>query len=145
MARPSEYNFDLCIEVCDKIADGQNIKSILNSDEKYPSFPTWCKWKRENAELLNLYVNSIQDKGESVDAQIDEIWQGCKEGTYDASIANVLIQTLKWKASKYYPKMFGDKTDITSGGEKIQTNLAILNIDPLSDADNDSTSENIST
>jgi hypothetical protein len=121
MARLTEYNFDLCVEICDRIANGENIKRILESKDNYPSFPTWCKWKRENAELLNLYVNSIQDKGESVDAQIDEIWQGCKEGLYDASIANVLIQTLKWKASKYYPKMFGDKTDITSGGDKIQT------------------------
>ena len=125
MARLTEYNFDLCIEICDKIADGQNIKSILNSDENYPSFPTWCKWKRENPELLNLYVNSIQDKGESVDAQIDEIWQGCKDGLYDASIANVLIQTLKWKASKYYPKMFGDKVQQEHSGE-ITTNVISL-------------------
>jgi hypothetical protein len=125
MARPSEYNFDLCIEICNKIADGQNIKTILNGDEKYPSFPTWCKWKRENAELLNLYVNSIQDKGESVDAQIDEIWEGCKNGLYDASIANVLIQTLKWKASKYYPKMFGDKVQTEHSGE-ITTNIISL-------------------
>jgi hypothetical protein len=125
MARLTEYNYDLCVEICDKIADGQNIKSILNSDDNYPSFPTWCKWKRENPELLNLYVNSIQDKGESVDAQIDEIWQGCKEGLYDASIANVLIQTLKWKASKYYPKMFGDKVQQEHSGE-ITTNVISL-------------------
>lgn len=125
MARPSEYNFDLCIEICNRIADGENIKSILNSDENYPSFPTWCKWKRENKELLNLYVNSIQDKGESVDAQIDEIWEGCKNGLYDASIANVLIQTLKWKAAKYYPKMFGDKIQQEHSGE-VTTNIISL-------------------
>ena len=125
MARPSEYDFELCKEICDKIADGDNIKSILNSDERYPSFPTWCKWKRENTELLNLYVNSIQDKGESVDAQIDEIWQGCKNGLYDASIANVLIQTLKWKASKYYPKMFGDKIQQEHSGEVTTTVISL--------------------
>lgn len=117
MARPSEYNFDLCVEICNRIADGENIKRILDSKDEFPSFPTWCKWKRENAELLNLYVNSIQDKGESVDAQIDEIWEGCKQGLYDASVANVLIQTLKWKASKYYPKMFGDKVQQEHSGE----------------------------
>jgi hypothetical protein len=119
MARLTEYNFDLCVEICNRIADGDNIKTILASKDEYPSFPTWCKWKRENAELLNLYVNSIQDKGESVDAQIDEIWQGCKNGMYEASIANVLIQTLKWKAAKYYPKMFGDKIDHTTNGKDI--------------------------
>jgi alkyl hydroperoxide reductase subunit AhpC len=125
MARPSEYNFDLCIEICNKIADGQNIKAILESKDNYPAFSTWCKWKRENQELSNLYVNSIQDKSESVDAQIDEIWEGCKNGLYDASTANVLIQTLKWKASKYYPKMFGDKVQQEHSGE-ITTNVISL-------------------
>jgi len=125
MARPSEYNFDLCIEICNKIADGQNIKAILQSKDNYPAFSTWCKWKRENQELSNLYVNSIQDKSESVDAQIDEIWEGCKNGLYDASTANVLIQTLKWKASKYYPKMFGDKVQQEHSGE-ITTNVISL-------------------
>jgi hypothetical protein len=125
MARPSKYNFELATEICNKIADGNNIKKILSSDDNYPSFPTWCKWKRENPELLNLYVNSIQDKGESVDAQIDEIWEGCKNGLYDASIANVLIQTLKWKASKYYPKMFGDKIQTEHSGE-VTTNIISL-------------------
>jgi hypothetical protein len=125
MARPSEYNFDLCIEICNKIADGQNIKAILESKDNYPAFSTWCKWKRENQELSNLYVNSIQDKSESVDAQIDEIWEGCKNGLYDASTANVLIQTLKWKASKYYPKMFGDKVQQEHSGE-ITTNIISL-------------------
>lgn len=123
MARPSEYNFELCEEICERIMDGENIKAVLSSDDRFPSFPTWCKWKRENDELLNLYVNSIQDKSESVDAKIDEIWEGCRNGQYDASTANVLIQTLKWKASKYYPKMFGDKLDIdhkTNGKDIIQ-------------------------
>lgn len=120
MARLTEYDYELCKEICEKISEGDNIKNILNSKENYPSFPTWCKWKRENAELLNLYVNAIQDKAESVDAKIDDIWDGCKNGLYDASTANVLIQTLKWKAGKYYPKMFGDKTTLEPGSSPLQ-------------------------
>jgi len=109
MARPSEYDFKLCETICERITEGENIKYILDSKKEYPSFPTWCKWKRENPELLNLYVNAIQDKAEYLSDKIDEIWEGCRIGQYDASVANVLIQTLKWKASKFYPKMFGDK------------------------------------
>lgn len=123
MARLSEYNYDKCVEICEQVSLGRNIKDVLDSKDEYPSFPTFCKWKRENDELLNLYVNSIADKAEMVDAQIDEIWIGCKEGLYEPSVANVLIQTLKWKAAKYYPKMFGDNrnVDLTSKGEKVQT------------------------
>ena len=110
--RPSEYDYDLCVEICEQVSLGNNIKDVLNSKDKYPSFPTFCKWKRENDKLLNLYVNSIADKAEMVDAQIDEIWLGCKNGEYEPSVANVLIQTLKWKAAKYYPKMFGDSLKV---------------------------------
>jgi hypothetical protein len=83
-------------------------------------------------------VRSIQDKAESVDAQMDEIWDGCKNGLYDPATARLLIDTLKWKAGKYYPKMFGDKIDHTTDGEKIQSTVIVnlgsgLNPDEVTD------------
>ena len=42
-------------------------------------------------------------------------------GEIEPSVANVVMQADKWLSAKFYPKMFGDKTDITSGGEKIQS------------------------
>jgi len=119
--RPSKYNLKLATEICEQVADGMNIKTVLQSDYKYPSFPTWCKWKRENTELLNLYVNSIADKSESVDQEIDNTIKALKNGKLEPSEANVIIQTLKWKAAKYYPKMFGDNKQIdhTTKGDKV--------------------------
>jgi len=119
MARPSEYNFDMCIEICSEVANGFNIKTVLKSKEEYPTFQTFCNWKRANQELFDLYVKTMQDKAESEMEEIDHVYDMLKAGEIEPSVANVLIQTKKWTASKYYPKMFGDKTDITSGGEKI--------------------------
>ena len=112
MARPSEYNFKLCEEICDEIANGKNIIKILESKEEYPSWPTFRRWKNEHDELRTLYVNSQQDKGIALENEIDDTMQLVKEGTIDASTANVLIQTLKWKMAKFYPKMFGDKIEV---------------------------------
>jgi len=109
MARLTEYNLDLCIEICEQIADGKNIKKVLLSKEEYPNFTTWCRWKRENDELNNLYVRSIQDKAESVDEKIDEVLEKVENKELDYVAGRLLIDTLKWKAGKYYPKMFGDK------------------------------------
>ncbi len=121
MARPSEYDFKMCVDICERISEGESIKSILKSNENYPSFQTWCKWKRDNDELLDLYTRSVQDKAESVDAEIDNIIEELKEKTLDPASARVIIDTLKWKASKYYPKMFGDKIDANLNHEgKIQ-------------------------
>lgn len=125
MARLSEYDFELCKEICEKVANGSNIKSVLKSQDNYPSFQTWCTWKRTHSELLDLYTCSLQDKSESEDEEIDDVIKKLKAGEIDAITARVIIDTKKWKAAKYYPKMFGDKVDVTSGGDKLKTNAPI--------------------
>lgn len=135
MARPSEYNFELCKEICDLVANGLSIINALKEKEAYPTWDTFRIWKNNNSELSAYYTRSIQDKGEMVDFEIDEIMKDVKKGKYDAPIGRLLIDTLKWKAAKYYPKMFGDKVDVTTAGESL--NRHILSNDPL-DASHDS-------
>ena len=125
MARPSEYDLKLCANICDEVANGFNIKTVLNSKQEYPTFQTWCNWKREHQELFDLYTRSIQDKAESVDEEIDFIMSEVKAKKIDAATARVLIDTLKWKAAKYYPKMFGDKIQQEHSGE-VTTNIISL-------------------
>lgn len=108
----SKFDISIVEEICLLVEDGQNIKTALKSNNKYPSFNTWCRWKRENDFVRDLYVNAIQDKSESVIEEIDEISKELRNGKLEPSVANVLIQTLKWKAAKFYPKMFGDNKQI---------------------------------
>lgn len=120
MARPSEYNIKICNEICERIVLGEHIKPILDSDDKFPTFPTWCKWKRDHDELFNLYTRSIQDKAEMLIFEINQTMQDVRTGILDASQGRLIIDTYKWMASKFYPKMFGDKVDVTSGDNPIQ-------------------------
>lgn len=125
MARLSEYDFELCKEICKRIEEGENIKQILSSNKSYPDFTTWCRWKNEHDELHNLYTRSIQNKAEMIDAKIDEVLDEVKMNKLEVPQARLIIDTLKWKAGKYYPKMFGDKVDVTSGGDKLKTNAPV--------------------
>jgi hypothetical protein len=122
MARKSEYDYDICIEICEKIAQGNNIVSVLNSDNKYPSWPTFRRWKRNNEELRILYVNSQQDKAEALEQEMDDYRDMLLNKDIDPSTYNTLVQTLKWKMAKYYPKVFGDNKSIdhTTKGESIK-------------------------
>lgn len=130
MARPSEYDFELCKQICDEVANGENIISVLKHSE-YPSWSTFRRWKNEHEELRTLYVNSQQDKGIALENEIDDVMISLKGGEMEASIGNVLIQTLKWKMAKFYPKMFGDKVDVTSKGEKISQQPATIHIEVI--------------
>ena len=137
MARPSEYNLKLCEEICELIAQGGSVRSILDSKDEYPDFTTWCRWKRNNEELRNLYVNAQQDKTESLIDNIIKVRDMALAGQIEPSVANVVMQADKWLSAKFYPKMFGDKTDITSGGEKIQTPPSSIKVRIISSEDDE--------
>ena len=113
------YNYDMCVEICEQVSMGRHIKEILESKEEYPTFPTWCKWKRENDVLFNLYTRSIQDKAEMILFEIIQTMNDLRDGIIDAPSARVIIDTYKWMAAKFYPKMFGDKADITLESETV--------------------------
>lgn len=120
MARPSKYDFELCKEICQRVGNGENIVRVLESDKaRFPTWPTFRKWKSEHEELLTLYTRSIQEKAESVDAIIDDVLDECKRGKIDVPTARLMVDTYKWKMAKYYPKMFGDKVDVTTNGKAI--------------------------
>jgi hypothetical protein len=138
MARLSEYDFDLCIEICNELADGQNIKRILNSNDKYPDWTTFRRWKQNNEELRTLYINSQQDKAIALENELDDLRDLLMSKEIDASTYNTLAQTLKWKMAKFYPKVFGDKLQHSNDPEN-PINISILNIDPLSDATDNGT------
>jgi hypothetical protein len=120
MARISEYDYDLCVEICNQLADGQNIKRILDSKTNYPDWTTFRRWKQNNEELRTLYISSQQDKAIALENELDDLRDLLTAKEIDHQTYNVLAQTLKWKMAKFYPKVFGDKTDITSGGEKLE-------------------------
>jgi len=65
MARPSEYDFELCKEICDNVALGSNVISVLDSDERFPAWNTFRRWKNDFAELSAMYVKAQQDKSEA--------------------------------------------------------------------------------
>ena len=119
MARLTEYDYDLCIEICELIANGQNIINALESNPKFPAWPTFRRWKRDHEELRTLYINSMQDKAEALENEMDDYRSMLLAKEIDSSTYNTLVQTLKWKMAKFYPKMFGDKIDHTTNGNDI--------------------------
>lgn len=112
----SKFDMALVEEICLKVTDGENIKTVLKSDKKFPDFTTWCRWKRENESVYNLYINAIQDKAEGLENEMDDLRDMLINKEIDPSTYNTIVQTLKWKAAKFYPKMFGDQSKITLEG-----------------------------
>jgi hypothetical protein len=61
-----------------------------------------------------------QDQVEKVEVAIDDM----RKGKIDAQMARVEIDARKWFASKFLPKRYGDKLDMTSGGERLGVGIS---------------------
>lgn len=139
--------------ICDELEKGFSLRSILRR-ENMPSSRTFFKWIDEDTNKVKQYERSVELRSELLFDEIIEIAdkqgedvgedeQGNKVINHNIVQRNRLqIDARKWALSKMLPKKFGDKLDVSSLGEKINTNISILNIDPFTEEDgtNDSTS-----
>ena len=138
--------------ICDELEKGYSLRSILRREDM-PSSRTFFKWIDEDKEKIKQYERSLELRSEMLFDEIIEIADKQSEDVGEDENGNKVINhnivqrnrlqidARKWALSKMFPKKFGDKT-IHSGDtdNPIQTTFSILNIDPLSDESNDSTS-----
>ena len=139
MSRPIKWTVEkkeiAVKEILLEIMKGRSLTAILKTEERgnLPSKVTFFEWLKEDEELTNQYARATEVRADII---FDDILAIADENTNDTSInengievvnndviqrSRLRIDARKWVLSKLNPKKFGDKTDITSGGEKIQT------------------------
>lgn len=135
--RPRKYTEKLGREICKRIAEGESVRSIVKSegmpsassifnwllDEKYKTFLEQYETARNiQAELMFEEILEIADENH-------DDWMEVGKGKNKFEIPNkevvmrsrLRVDTRKWYLSKIVPKKFGDKLDLTSGGDKLPT------------------------
>lgn len=127
--RPSKYTKQLADSICEEIILGKSLKTICSRAEM-PNASSVFKWIGENDEFSKKYAYACQERSEAMleeildisDDGIDVIKQGAeKKSGALAQIVRLKVDTRKWYMSKMKPKKYGDKLDLTSGGEKLPT------------------------
>ena len=129
MGRPSEYDPEIALEICERISAGESLSKICSSDSM-PAKSTICLWNLDNrcgfaeqyarsrraqAELLADEIFTIADDG-SNDTYTDE--DGNTKTNQDAiNRSRLRVDTRKWYLSKVLPKIYGDKLDLNHSGE----------------------------
>jgi hypothetical protein len=147
MGRESEFTQAIADTICEKIANGESLRSIVKSDDM-PAQSTVFKWLSENKYFSEQYARareaqadkmadeilSIADDGLN-DTYLDE--DGNKRTDHDVIARSRLrVDARKWLASKMAPKKYGDKVEQTvqgPDGGPVQTSIQISFIKPNAD------------
>lgn len=144
MAYSQEEIDDIFNKVCLRLEEGESLRNILK-DEGMPSTQTFYKWLEEEESKSKQYARAKESYADNVfndiiliadgtdnDQLIDE--DGITQVNHHVIQRDRLrIDARKWHLSKLNPKKYGDKLDMTSGGEKIQT--PVFSSNPLDESD----------
>lgn len=136
--------------VCSEIEKGRALRNVLK-DDKMPSTSTFYEWLDNDDVKSKQYARATSVRADII---FDDILSIADENTNDTYIndngievvnndviqrSRLRIDSRKWVLSKLNPKKYGDKTDITSGGEKITTPQEVkITIVKSEDASDDS-------
>jgi len=139
--RPDIFTQELADEVCRRIAEGKSLRSVCR-DEDMPGMTTVFKWLREKEDFTKQYARATEERTEAMAEDILDIsddgtndWMTITSaGGFEKEVPNnevlqrskLRVDTRKWIMSKMKPKKYGDKVDVTSGGEKIVSNTIIV-------------------
>ena len=139
--RPSVFTEQLFNEICDKIAySDRGLVSICK--ELNINACTFYDWIGKDNELSNKYARARELQADFIADQIIEISNTPVQGTktketergVEVTTGDMIehrrlqVDARKWKASKLYPKKYGDKVDVTTDGEKITNTPAMIKL-----------------
>ena len=134
--RPSLYNDDLAIRICEEIAQGGILHRMCQRDDM-PDHSTLYRWLESNDQFRDLYSRARERQATHFADEIIDI----VDNEPDANKARVRMDARKWHAAKTAPKKYGDrimqehtgadgaalKVQAVSPLEEIEARLARLN------------------
>jgi hypothetical protein len=128
--RPSKYCQELAEKILLRMAEGESVTKICK-DADMPNKSTVWYWSTVHPEFSIQYARAISNLGSCYAESTDEIEDMLLRGEIDAPTGKIMIENRKWKAAKFYPKQFGDKSTVESQNTNFNANVEVK----LSDAD----------
>lgn len=145
MGRKTKYNERKAVAICELIATtSRGMKSIC--EELGIPVRTALDWLAGNTEFSQRYARAKELQADMMAEEIIEIaddgtndYMTIVKGDVEYNVENkevtnrsrLRVDARKWVAAKLKPKKYGDKVDVTSGGEKIGQDLSKLSIEEL--------------
>lgn len=132
IGRPSEFSEKVASIICERIADGESLRTIC-LDDAMPHRSTVFRWLAANESFRDQYTRAREAQADALFEEILEIAddtshdtiikEGKDGGEYEAANSEWInrsrlrVDARKWMASKLAPKKYGDKLDVNHGGQ----------------------------
>lgn len=124
--RPSKYSQILADKICNAIStSNKGLHTLCKQNQDFPAYETILGWRLNNPEFSNKYDKAREEQAQFLADEIIEIADDDIDdekafvGINHIQRDKLKVDARKWAASKFAPKRFGDKVDVTSDGKAI--------------------------
>lgn len=108
--RPTKFTQELADTICERISNGETLRSICRDIKFAPS--TVIEWTWNNRDFSEQYTRARLKQADAyADMILDEAFN-----SLDPQIGRLRVDALKWVASKLAPKRYGDKVEVEQTG-----------------------------
>lgn len=125
IGRPTDYSEELADEICERIADGESLRSICRDEDK-PSKSTVCRWLTVHQSFQDQYAKAREAQADAIFDEMLDIaddasndWMERRDADGEAigwqingdhvQRTRLRLDTRKWMAGKLRPKKYGEK------------------------------------
>jgi hypothetical protein len=117
MARPSLKTPKLVEEICERLSRGEPLARICD-DPKMPSFNTVWRWEQEDDQFREISTRARETGTHYI---ADDCLRISDSPDLDPQDKRIRIDTRMRLIGKWNARKYGDKIDVTSAGEKVET------------------------
>lgn len=133
MARPTLYSSDLADAICERVADGESLRSICKGDDM-PARSSIFKWLSEHKAFSDQYARAKEEQADTLFDDILSIADQYDNASDKLDVehiqrAKLRIDARKWMAGKLRPKKYGEKLELSGDQENpIVTEIVIRGV-----------------
>jgi len=122
--------YDLA-EVCEiqerlvaEIQTGRSLRQVCG-DEGMPDIRTVTRWLVADADFAHKYARARMAQADVLFDRMEAVEEAVTAGTMDSHAARVVLDSMRWRASKLAPKVYGDRLDVQVSDARISITGAL--------------------
>lgn len=111
--RPKDFDPIIAGEICARYAEGKSVREIVLNERSMPSLDTWYAWlTRPDCQLI--FSAAREQRAHKLVEEMQKISDAAKTGKSHEALgqARLMCDTRKWIASKFLPRIYGDKIEV---------------------------------
>ena len=107
-----------------QIESGKSMREVCRMDGM-PNHGTVIRWMRDDAQLATKYARARMNQADVLFDRMEEVEENVANGSMDSHAARVVLDSMRWRASKLAPKVYGDRLEVQVSDTRISISGAL--------------------